>query len=60
MADNLRVTRYADGSAILPVEDETAWTDLGSSDRAYCRYDNDLVMAGLFGGLYTWATAMTG
>ena len=60
MADNLRVTRYADGSAIPLVEDQTAWNDLGGSDRAYCWYDNDLSLAGIFGGLYTWAAAMNG
>jgi uncharacterized protein (TIGR02145 family) len=43
MAENLRVTRHANGNNII----------------RYC-YDNDAANCGLYGGLYTWHTAMHG
>ncbi len=58
MAENLRVTRYADGTAISLVEDDAAWLALGIDDMAYCWYNNATNFA--YGALYTWATAMHG
>jgi len=65
MAENLRVTRYADGTAIPYVNDAETWTALATADKAYRFYntegsdyaDYDSVA---FGALYTWAAAMNG
>jgi len=40
MAENLRTTRYADGTAIPQVENGSEWFALGIDDKAYCWYDN--------------------
>jgi uncharacterized protein (TIGR02145 family) len=60
MAENLKVTRYADGTAIPLVEDSAAWVALGYTDQAYCWYDNSTSNRDTYGGLYTWAAAMNG
>jgi len=60
MTENLRTTRYADGSAIPNVEDNTAWSELEVDDKAYCWYDNSSSEMEVYGGLYTWAAAVNG
>ncbi len=51
MAENLRVTRYNDGTAIPQVIDNTAWTNL--STPAYTWYDNG---SSDYGALYNYYT----
>ena len=57
MAENLRTTKYSDGSAIPIVTDKTAWTSLTIG--AYCNYQNakgtDTVAT--YGRLYNWYAA---
>ena len=65
MAENLKVTKYADGSAIGvgEVTDNTTWANLGdnNTDKAYCYYNNNASNeADTYGALYTWAAAMNG
>jgi uncharacterized protein (TIGR02145 family) len=60
MAENLKTTHYADGSAIPLVEGASAWDALGTDDKAYCWYSNDTASRDTYGGLYTWAAAMNG
>ncbi len=60
MAENLKTTRYADGSAIPLVEGTTGWDALTTTDKAYCWYDNSTANRDTYGGLYTWAAAMNG
>ena len=63
MAENLRVTHYADGTAIPLVTDNTAWAMLrdNSTDDAYCWYNNnEAIYKDTYGALYTWAAAMNG
>ena len=60
MAENLKVTHYADGTAIQLISDNTDWEDLDDEDKAYCWYDNNLVYKDTYGALYTWAAAMNG
>lgn len=60
MAENLRVTRYADGTAIENVDYDWDWFQLERDDRAYCWYNDDTANAEPFGALYTWAAAMNG
>jgi uncharacterized protein (TIGR02145 family) len=72
MAENLRVTKYADGTPIPNVDDRTedgiganddAWGNLNdnNSDKAYCWYNNDSVSySETCGALYTFAAATNG
>jgi uncharacterized protein (TIGR02145 family) len=60
MAENLKTTRYADGTAIPLVESSSVWDALSISDKAYCWYDNSTAKRDTYGGLYTWAAAMNG
>jgi len=52
MAENLRVTRFANGDPIPNASDAGEWRRLDSA--AYCAYDNDLTNASIFGYLYNW------
>jgi len=55
MAENLRTTKYNDGTAIPNVTDNTAWSNLTTP--AYCYYDNDSTLnAEIFGALYNFFT----
>ena len=58
MAQNLRTTKYNDGTNIPLVTDNTAWSQL--STPAYCWYDNDATYKTVFGGLYNWQVVETG
>lgn len=60
MAENLKVTHYADGAPIAEVSDEAAWNDLAPEDQAYCWYNNQIEYRDTSGALYTWAAAMYG
>ncbi len=60
MAENLKTTRYADGSAIPLKENTSEWDALTATDKAYCWYDNSTANRDTYGGLYTWAAAMNG
>lgn len=70
MAENLKVTRYADGTAIPddPGNDAnvytlTEWAALGdnNTDKAYCYYMNNASNeADTYGALYTYAAATNG
>ncbi len=59
MAENLKVTHKADGTAIPLVTDNTAWANLGdnNTDKAYCYYDNSNTNRDTYGALYTYAAA---
>jgi uncharacterized protein (TIGR02145 family) len=52
MAENLRVTRYNDGTAIPEVTDGSTWA--GLSTPAFCWYNNDSGQG--YGALYNWFT----
>ncbi|MCK4346431.1 MAG: hypothetical protein KAX05_14200 [Bacteroidales bacterium] len=60
MAENLKVTHYANGTAIPLIEESLEWHNLGFSDKAYCYYDNSSSNKDTYGALYTWAAAMNG
>lgn len=58
MAENLKTTKYNDGTAIPNVTDNTAWSQL--STPAYCWYNNDAATyKDLYGALYNWHTVET-
>jgi uncharacterized protein (TIGR02145 family) len=64
MAENIKATKYTDGTKIPLVTDYSEWKKLGNnnSDKAYCWYDNDEEMANSkgYGALYTYAAATNG
>lgn len=58
MAENLKTTKYNDGSAIPNVTDNIAWSNLTTP--AYCWYNNDKDSLGkIYGVLYNWYTVDT-
>lgn len=63
MLENLKVTRYADGTPIPHITDGFEWVAAGASDtgNAYCWYDNDSVRyARKYGALYNYVAATNG
>lgn len=60
MAENLKATKYADGTSILHITDNAAWSNLGdnNADKAYCFYNNNESLG--YGVLYTYAAAVNG
>ncbi len=52
MVENLKTTKYRDGSSITNVTDGTAWYAL--TTQAYCDYDNVPANGLLYGRLYNW------
>ncbi|MFA5045403.1 MAG: FISUMP domain-containing protein [Paludibacter sp.] len=58
MAENLKTTKYNDGTAIPYVTDNTAWYNL--STPAYCWYNNDsTTYKNTYGVLYNWYAVNT-
>ena len=59
MKENLKTTKYNDGTSIPLVTDKTAWANLSTS--GYCWYNNDATTYKTFyGALYNWYTVNTG
>ncbi len=59
MAENLKTTKYNDGTAIPLVTDNAAWEAL--TTHGYCWYDNSaFAYLGPYGALYNWYTVKTG
>lgn len=58
MAENLKTTRYNDGTPIPNVTDDNKWENLTTG--AYCFYDNDYSNNALYGKLYNWYAVETG
>jgi len=52
MAENLRVTRYRNGTEIPKVLDNTSWSNLTTG--AYCDHDNNPSTSEIYGRLYNW------
>jgi len=52
MAENLKVTKFRDGTVIPNVTDNNSWT--GLSTGAYCYYNNDSGNGETYGALYNW------
>jgi len=58
MVENLKVTKYNDGTIIQLVTDYNEWINLTTG--AYCWYDNILTNKNPYGALYNWYTVNTG
>ena len=52
MAENLKVTKYSDGTTIPNITDNTQWSNLTSGAWAY--YNNDAANNAKYGKLYNW------
>ena len=58
MVENLKTTRYNDGSPIPLVTDSSYWSNLTTP--GYCWYNNDTTNKNTYGALYNWYTVNTG
>jgi len=58
MVENLKTTKYNDGSSIPLVPVDSVWVKL--STPAYCWYDNNIEYKNTYGALYNWYTIQTG
>jgi len=59
MSENLKTTKYKDGTSIQFVNDSAAWSHL--STPGYCWYNNEESGYGnTYGGLYNWYVVETG
>jgi uncharacterized protein (TIGR02145 family) len=59
MAENMKTTKYKDGTAIPLVTDNTAWSNLTTP--GYCWYsNNEASYKNTYGALYNWHTGNTG
>jgi uncharacterized protein (TIGR02145 family) len=54
MVENLRTTRYNDGTVIPLVTDDIAWGNINTP--LYCWYNNDATNKAKYGALYNWYT----
>lgn len=52
MAENLKTTKYTDGTSISEVADNGAWSTLTTP--AYCVYNNNLNNKAIYGLIYNW------
>ena len=58
MSENLRTTKYSDGTPIPNVTDETEWYN--DTTGAWCHYDNDNKYDTIYGKLYNFYAVETG
>ena len=58
MVENLKTTKYNDGTAIPNVTDNTEWSNLVTP--AYCWYENDITNKTPYGALYNGYAVKTG
>jgi uncharacterized protein (TIGR02145 family) len=58
MKENLKTTKYNDGTGIPLVTDNTIWK--GLTTPAYCWYNNDANNKNIYGGIYNWYAVNTG
>lgn len=55
MLENLKATKYRDGSAILNITDNNEWAGAGNlGTSAYCDYENNSSNSTTYGRLYNW------
>ncbi|MDD5673049.1 MAG: FISUMP domain-containing protein [Chitinivibrionales bacterium] len=58
MVENLKTTKYNDGTAVHLVADSTAWSNLTTD--GYCWYNNSVSYWNTYGALYNWYAVNTG
>lgn len=57
MTENLKATKYNDGSNIPTITDNTEWAS--ATTPAYCWYNNDIINKSTYGALYNWYSVNT-
>lgn len=60
IAENLKTTRYFNGTNIPLVNTTSKWDALSITDKAYCWQSDNLIYKDVYGALYTWGAAMNG
>jgi len=60
MAENLKTTHFANGTAIPLVNSNATWDALTATSKAYCWYNDDIANKATYGALYSWEAAMNG
>jgi len=60
MTEDLKTTRYSDGTAIQLTSGDGAWDTLTTKSKSYCYYNDNMNSTSSFGALYTWAASMNG
>jgi uncharacterized protein (TIGR02145 family) len=60
MVENLKTTKYADGTLILLVNTTNTWGTLSITSKGYCWYNDDISNKDTYGALYNWSAAMNG
>jgi len=58
MAENLKTTRYNDGTAVPFVSDQTLWDTINTP--GYCWYNDAATYKDTYGALYNWYAVNTG
>lgn len=58
MAENLRSTKYNDGSPVTNIIDDESWNAFAAG--AYCWSNNDIANKSIYGALYNWYAVSTG
>jgi uncharacterized protein (TIGR02145 family) len=58
MMENLKTTKYRDGSSIVNITDSSEWRNYEFG--AYCNYGNVKINGEMYGRLYNWAAANSG
>jgi uncharacterized protein (TIGR02145 family) len=61
--ENIKTTKYNDGTEITHVPDNSEWSNLyetGSATGAYCYYENSPANGAKYGALYDWDAVNTG
>jgi len=58
MAENLRTTKYKDGTIIPLVAEDAAWQNLNTP--GYCWYNSNFNNHDVYGAIYNWYTVNTG
>jgi uncharacterized protein (TIGR02145 family) len=60
MVENLKTTKYADGTLILLVNSTSTWDALPITSNAYCWFNDNIINKDSYGALYNWSAAMNG
>ena len=58
MIENLKTTKYNDGTLITNITDNTVWSNLTTG--AYCWYNNGISYKNTYGAMYNWYSVKTG
>jgi len=58
MVENLKTTKFNDGTKIPNITDNELWSRLNTP--AYCFYNNDVTLRTKYGALYNWYSVNTG